>query len=144
MKLFSVMLNICARVVTLILLFIAILRKLFTPDGTLLLSLQDIWGILFIGLVSGVAFGLFYLKKNMSGREVLLTHCAYFLIVNATLSLTGFHLGWFKKELPSIVLMEAMFTVIYILVTLLVYLLDFNEAKKINEKLQARKRRQGE
>ena len=144
MKLFSVMLNICARVVTLILLFIAILRKLFTPDGTLLLSLQDIWGILFIGLVSGVAFGLFYLKKNMSGREVLLTHCAYFLIVNATLSLTGFHLGWFKKELPSIALMEAMFTVIYILVTLLVYLLDFNEAKKINEKLQVRKQRQGE
>ena len=144
MKLFSVMLNICARVVTLILLFIVILRKFFTPDGTLLLSMQDIWGILFIGLVSGVAFGLFYLKKNMSGREVLLTHCAYFLIVNASLSLTGFHLGWFKKELPSIALMEAMFTVIYILVTLLVYLLDFNEAKKINEKLQARKHRQGE
>ena len=141
MKLFSVMLNICARVVTFILLFIAILRKFFTPDGKLLLSMQDIWGILFIGLVSGVAFGLFYLKKNMSGREALLTHCAYFLIVNASLSLTGFHLGWFKKELPSIALMEAMFTVIYILVTLLVYLLDFNEAKKINEKLQARKRR---
>ena len=33
MKLFSVMLNICARVVTFILLFIAILRKFFTPDG---------------------------------------------------------------------------------------------------------------
>ena len=33
-----------------------------------------------------------------------------------------------------------MFVVIYIIVTLLVYLLDFNEAKKINEKLQARKR----
>ena len=144
MKLFSVMLNICARVVTFILLFIAILRKFFTPDGKLLLSMQDIWGILFIGLVSGVAFGLFYLKKNMSGREALLTHCAYFLIVNATLSLTGFHLGWFRKELPSIALMEAMFTVIYILVTLLVYLLDFNEAKKINEKLQTRKQRQGE
>lgn len=141
MKLFSVMLNICARVVTLILLFIAILRKFFTPDGKLILSLQDVWGILFIGLVSGVAFGLFYLKKNMSRREVLLTHGAYFLIVNAALSFTGFQLGWFKKELPSIILMEAMFTVIYILVTLLVYLLDFNEAKKINEKLQARKHR---
>ena len=76
----------------------------------------------------------------MSNKQFVLCEILYFLILNAVLCFVGFNLGWFEKKLSSIAIMEVMFVVIYIIVTLLVYLLDFNETKKINEKLQARKK----
>lgn len=137
---FTVMTNICARVVTLVFIFIALFRKFFNPSGELKMGIDDIWGVVFVGVVSGLAFGIFYIKKNFSNKELLLFQILYFLIVNATVCATGFYLNWFKKELSSIILMEVMFVLIYLLVTFLVYVLDFSEAKKINEKLKARKR----
>ena len=136
---FPVMVNICARVVTLIFIFIALFRKFFNPSGNLMMGIDDIWGVIFIGAVSGLAFGIFYIKKSLSAKENALLQVLYFAIINATVCATGFYLNWFKKELKSILVMEAMFVLIYLLVTFCVYALDFNEAKKINEKLKARK-----
>ena len=136
----SVMINICTRVVTMIFIMIIFFNKFIVPSGELYMGLKDILGVLLIGFVSGLAFSIFLIKKNMSNKQFVLCEIIYFLILNAVLCFTGFNLGWFSKELSSIVIMEVMFIVIYVIVTLLVYLLDFNEAKKINEKLQARKK----
>jgi hypothetical protein len=136
----SVMINICTRVVTMIFIMIIFFNKFIVPSGELYMGLKDILGVLLIGIVSGLAFSIFFIKKNMSNKQFVLCEIIYFLILNAVLCFTGFNLGWFSKELSSIVIMEVMFIVIYVIVTLLVYLLDFNEAKKINEKLQARKK----
>ena len=136
----SVMINICTRVVTMIFIMIIVFNKFIVPSGELYMGLKDILGVLLIGIVSGLAFSIFFIKKNMSNKQFVLCEIIYFLILNAVLCFTGFNLGWFSKELSSIVIMEVMFIVIYVIVTLLVYLLDFNEAKKINEKLQARKK----
>ncbi len=136
----SVMINICTRVVTMIFIMIIFFNKFIVPSGDLYMGLKDILGVLLIGIVSGLAFSIFFIKKNMSNKQFVLCEIIYFLILNAVLCFTGFNLGWFSKELSSIVIMEVMFIVIYVIVTLLVYLLDFNEAKKINEKLQARKK----
>ncbi len=136
----SVMINICTRVVTMIFIMIIFFNKFIVPSGELYMGLKDILGVLLIGIVSGLAFSIFLIKKNMSNKQFVLCEIIYFLILNAVLCFTGFNLGWFSKELSSIVIMEVMFIVIYVIVTLLVYLLDFNEAKKINEKLQARKK----
>lgn len=136
----SVMINICTRVVTMIFIMIIFFNKFIVPYGELYMGLKDILGVLLIGIVSGLAFSIFFIKKNMSNKQFVLCEIIYFLILNAVLCFTGFNLGWFSKELSSIVIMEVMFIVIYVIVTLLVYLLDFNEAKKINEKLQARKK----
>ncbi len=136
----SVMINICTRVVTMIFIMIIFFNKFIVPSGELYMELKDILGVLLIGIVSGLAFSIFFIKKNMSNKQFVLCEIIYFLILNAVLCFTGFNLGWFSKELSSIVIMEVMFIVIYVIVTLLVYLLDFNEAKKINEKLQARKK----
>lgn len=138
-EMFSVMTNICARVVTLIFVFIALFRKFFNPSGNLMMGIDDIWGVIFIGAVSGLAFGIFYVKNNLSARGTALLQLLYFAIINVTVCATGFCLNWFKKELKSILVMEAMFVLIYLLVTFCVYMFDFNEAKKINEKLKARK-----
>ena len=77
----------------------------------------------------------------MTNRQFVLCEILYFLILNSVLVFIGLNLGWFQKELKSLAIMEIMFVLIYIIVTLLVYLLDFSEAKKINEKLQARKKK---
>ena len=136
----SVMINICTRVVTMIFIMITLFRKFFDPTGNLSMGLNDIWGVLLIGIVSGLAYSLFLIKKNMTNKQLILCEIIYFLILNAVLFFVGLNLGWFKKELSSIAIMEIMFVLIYIIVTALVYLLDFNETKKINEKLKARKK----
>ena len=135
----SVMINICTRVVTMIFIMITLFRKFFTPSGELYMGLKDIWGVLLIGIVSGLAFGIFLIKKNMSNRQLILCEIIYFLILNAVLCFVGLNLNWFEKELKSMAIMEIMFVLIYLIVTALVYLLDFNETKKINEKLKDRK-----
>ena len=137
----SVMINICTRVVTMIFIMITIFRKFFSPSGNLYMGLKDIWGVLIIGIVSGLLFGIFLIKKNMTNRQLILCEIVYFLILNSVLVFIGLNLGWFQKEVKSLAIMEIMFVLIYIIVTLLVYLLDFSEAKKINEKLQARKKK---
>ena len=136
----SVMINICTRVVTMIFIMITIFRKFFSSSGELYMGLKDIWGVLIIGIVSGLAFGIFLVKKNMTNRQLTLCEILYFLILNSVLVFIGLNLGWFQKDLKSLAVMEIMFVLIFIIVTLLVYLLDFSEAKKINEKLQARKK----
>lgn len=137
----SLMINICTRVVTLIFIMISVFRKFFTSSGNLYMGLKDIWGVLIIGIVSGFALGIFFIKKNMTNRQFVLCEILYFLILNSVLVFIGLNLGWFQKELKSLAIMEIMFVLIYIIVTVLVYLLDFSEAKKINEKLQARKKK---
>lgn len=137
----SVMINICTRVVTLIFIIVSFFANFFrTNGGEISWSLMDIWGVLLIGIISGLAFGIFYIKKNMTNAQMITLKICYFLILNAVLCFVGFSLGWFKKEASSIAVMEIMFILVYFLVTLLVYLLDFKEAKKINEKLRARKK----
>ncbi|MBQ7619873.1 MAG: DUF3021 domain-containing protein [Treponema sp.] len=138
-EMFSVMTNICARVVTLIFVFITLFRKFFNPSGNLMMGIDDILGVIFIGAVSSLAFGIFYVKNNLSARGTALLQLLYFAIINVTVCATGFCLNWFKIELKPILVVEAMFVLIYFLVTFCVYMFDFNEAKKINEKLKARK-----
>ncbi len=137
---FSIMINICTRVVTMIFIVITLFRKFFSPSGELYMGIKDIWGVLLMGIVSGLAFAIFYIKKNMTNRQFILCEIVYFLILNAVLFFVGLNLGWFKKELTSLAIMETMFILIYIVVTTLVYLLDFNETRKINEKLKSRKK----
>ena len=136
----SIMINICTRVVTMIFIMITLFRKFFDPTGNLIMGLKDIWGVLLIGIVSGLAFGIFFIKKNMSNRQLILCEILYFLILNSVLCFVGLNIGWFDKELKSMAIMELMFVLIYIVVTALVYLLDFNETRKINKKLKDRKK----
>ena len=139
-EMISEMINITTRVVTMIFVIITISSILAGDAKTIRFGLEDIVGVLLMGLTSGVGFGVFYIKKNMSAKLIAIVQIFYFLILNAVLLLIGLNLGWFKKEISSLVAMEIMFIVVYFVVTLLVYLVDFNEAKKINQKLNDRKK----
>ena len=139
-EMISEMINITTRVVTMVFIIITIFTLLTGDAKTIYFGLEDICGVLLMGLTSGIGFGVFYIKKNMSPKQTVLVHILYFLILNVVLLLIGLNLGWFKKEISSLVAMEIMFIVVYFVVTLLVYLVDFNEAKKINQKLNDRKK----
>lgn len=144
-EMLSVMINICTRVVTLIFIVVSIFNKagFLYKNTEVSWGLNDILGVLIIGIASGLLFGLFYIKKNISGRIMLVLQIIYFLILNSILLFVGFYLGWFVKEFSSIIKMEIIFVLIYFVVTLLLYFFDFNEAKKINQKLQSRKKEKG-
>ena len=144
-EMLSVMINICTRVVTLIFIEVSIFNKagFLYKNTEVSWGLNDILGVLIIGIASGLLFGLFYIKKNISGRIMLVLQIIYFLILNSILLFVGLYLGWFVKEFSSIIKMEIIFVLIYFVVTLLLYFFDFNEAKKINQKLQSRKKEKG-
>ena len=144
-EMLSVMINICTRVVTLIFIVVSIFNKagFLYKNTEVSWGLNDILGVLIIGIASGLLFGLFYIKKNISGRIMLVLQILYFLILNSILLFVGLYLGWFVKEFSSIIKMEIIFVLIYFVVTLLLYFFDFNEAKKINQKLQSRKKEKG-
>lgn len=144
-EMLSVMINICTRVVTLIFIVVSIFNKagFLYKDTEVSWGMNDILGVLIIGIASGLLFGLFYIKKNISGRIMLVLQIIYFLILNSILLFVGLYLGWFVKEFSSIIKMEIIFVLIYFVVTLLLYFFDFNEAKKINQRLQSRKKEKG-
>ncbi len=133
-EIISVMLNICTRVISLIF----VVATLFDSASW---SKEGIQGVIFIGVVSGLAFGLFYIKKNMTRMQTFLFYVLYFLILNVTLFAVSIKLDWIQKELASCLRMEMMFVLVFFGVCVLMYLVDFNEAKKINQKLKDRKNR---
>ena len=139
-EMISIMINIATRVITMIFVIISVFYLVIGDADLIKFSLEDICGILVMGLASGLAFGLFYIKKNTTTKQSIIIHIIYFSILNVVLLLIGLHLGWFRKELSSLISMEIMFVAVYAVVTLLVYLFDFNEAKKINQKLNDRKK----
>lgn len=136
---FSIMLNVCTRVITLIFIVTTLFEKFIQHNDTHW-AINDIWGVLFIGIVSGLGAGFFCMLKEASKINVIISHIVYFLVLNAVLLFTSLKLGWFEIEFSSLMTMEFMFVLIYAAVSVLVYMLDYNEAKKINQKIQDRKK----
>ena len=63
-EVFSVMLNICTRVITLIFFVVTLSGAIFNKCE-IHYSATDVFGILLMGLFSGLSFGIFYIKKNI-------------------------------------------------------------------------------
>ncbi len=141
-NIFSIMINISTRVVTLIFV-IATLIPYLTGDKNQHWSFTDIWGVLLIGIISGLMFGVYYVLKNPSKLLTNFFFICYFLVINALVLGLGFKLHWFSTELKSVLFMEGMFLLVFFLVYVLVYVFDFNQTKKINQKLLDRKNRRG-
>ena len=118
-EMISIMINICTRVVTLVFMIATLSILFFSDDKDIRWSITDIWGVLLIGIVSGAGFGIFYIKKNMTNKLLLLLKAIYFLMINAVLFFVAIKLGWMQKNWPSIALMEVMFIIVYFLVNTL-------------------------
>ena len=136
----SIMINIFTRVVTFIFLVVTV-KAFFTGDiNNIHFSGKDVSGIILMGFISGFSVAIFYIKRNITARTIVILHILYFLILNTVLFCIGISFGWMEKSPKSLIGMEIMFVVIYFSVLILVYIFDCNETKKINQKLQDRKK----
>ena len=131
-EIISLMVNICTRVISLIFLIETVLVH---SDW----SAKSVAGVLVIGIISGLAYGLLFIKRDMSRKQTFFSFLIYALILNAVLFFIGLNLGWIKKEVASFAKMEAIFLLVFFGVYFITYLVDFSEAKKINRKLKDRK-----
>ena len=135
----SQMINICTRVVTCVFVISTLIVLVFN-NQKVTYSVTDVWSILVIGFISGFGFIIFYIPKKISKKLMALLQFIYFVIINTTVMLFGFRQGWFEAgNKKSVFLMETMFVLIYIIVTILVFAFDFREADKMNKLLQKRK-----
>ena len=131
-EIISLMVNICTRVISLIFLVETVIAH---SDW----DAKSIAGVLLIGIISGLAYGLLFIKRDMSRKQTFFSFLIYALILNAVLFFIGLNLGWIKKEVASFAKMEAIFLFVFFGVYFITYLVDFSEAKKINRKLKDRK-----
>ncbi|MBP5437524.1 MAG: DUF3021 family protein [Treponema sp.] len=131
-EIISLMVNICTRVISLIFLVETVIAH---SDW----DAKSVAGVLLIGIISGLAYGLLFIKRDMSRKQTFFSFLIYALILNAVLFFIGLNLGWIKKEVASFAKMEAIFLFVFFGVYFITYLIDFSEAKKINRKLKDRK-----
>jgi hypothetical protein len=131
-EIISLMVNICTRVISLIFLVETVIAH---SDW----DAKSVAGVLLIGIISGQAYGLLFIKRDMSRKQTFFSFLIYALILNAVLFFIGLNLGWIKKEVASFAKMEAIFLFVFFGVYFITYLVDFSEAKKINRKLKDRK-----
>lgn len=131
-EIISLMVNICTRVISLIFLVETVIAH---SDW----DAKSVAGVLLIGIISGLAYGLLFIKRDISRKQTFFSFLIYALILNAVLFFIGLNLGWIKKEVASFAKMEAIFLFVFFGVYFITYLVDFSEAKKINRKLKDRK-----
>ena len=131
-EIISLMVNICTRVISLIFLVETVIAH---SDW----DAKSVAGVLVIGIISGLAYGLLFIKRDMSGKQTFFSFLIYAIILNVVLFFIGLKLGWIEKEVASCAKMEIIVLLVFFGVYFITYLVDFSEAKKINRKLKDRK-----
>lgn len=126
----SFMINICTRVVTVVFI-VATLVSFFTGNKAQQWSISDIWGVIIIGIISGLVFGLIFIKRNISKFHILFYEFVYFIVINAFVLRIGLKLNWFSKDFKSVLIMESMFILIFIVVYLMFYRFEYNHKRRI-------------
>ena len=101
------------------------------------LPLAYIFGVLFIGLASTLAYIPLLSDKEFSKRAMVVMNTLHFLFVNATVLATGYFLEWFSaRTLPAL---EITIVVVYAAVNVISYFASDREAKRLTELLKKRR-----
>lgn len=131
------MIKIHTRVVTGIFLFLC-LYLLWLP-GDASIRIKDILGIQIIGLISALAYIPLMTDKEFSKTKMIVMNFLYFLTINVTVFITGFTLNWLSLALKeSLLFIEGMIIIVYVLMMLIAYKVDSNQANEMNKKLSLR------
>ena len=139
-EMISIMINICTRVVTLVFMIATLSILIFSDDKDIRWSITDIWGVLLIGIVSGAGFGIFYIKKNMSNKLLLLLKAIYFLVINAVLFFVAIKLGWMQRNgLQSLSWKVCLYWFIFLSTPLFTFLI-LTKLKRLTKNLKAVKK----
>ncbi|MBR7064988.1 MAG: hypothetical protein IKI31_07580, partial [Treponema sp.] len=80
-----VMIDVCTRVVTMVFVVFSIVATLTKQSDSFRFTLRDVNGILFMGIISGIATGMLCLKNQVSKKQEILFQFIHFLILNSSL-----------------------------------------------------------
>lgn len=132
----SRLINLFCSITAAIFIFSSIYICIFWGVNTQL-PLAYIFGVLFIGLVSTLAYIPLLSEKELSKRAMVVMNTLHFLFVNAVVLATGYFLKWFSaRTLPA---MELTIIVVYAAVNVISYFINNREAKKLTELLNKRR-----
>ena len=131
------LIKVFTRVVTTI--FIIASGYVFIFWGTeRIFSVIDILGILLIGFVSAICLIPYMGDKEHSKKGLLTLNILYFIEVNITSVVVGFVRQWFSFErISTVICFELVIIAVYVIVSVINYKIDLNEANEMNKKLKS-------
>lgn len=133
----SELIKVFTRVVTTIFIIASVYLYIFWGTQKVF-SVIDIFGILIIGFVSAICIIPFMSEKEYSKKGLLALNILYFLELNIASLVIGFILKWFCFEvISSVVLFELVIIAVYVIVSVINYKIDLNEANEMNKKLNS-------
>ena len=132
------LIKVFTRVVTTIFIIASVYLYIFWGTQKVF-SVIDIFGILIIGFVSAICIIPYMSDKEYSKKGLLLLNILYFFEINIVSLVVGFVRQWFSFEhISTVICFELVIIVVYVIVSLINYKIDLNEANEMNKKLNSK------
>jgi hypothetical protein len=104
-----------------------------------------LWQITLISFVAALFTLVFYSKHEISGKSHLFRSALHFLLIFGLLVGSAYFFRWFSFANHYFVsFFIAQFVLIYVLVTLSCYFVNYSQAKQLNRKLTEYQRKRSE
>lgn len=117
-------------------LFCSALFLLFTKGTSASFTCIDILALFSIAFLSAIISTPVYLNIPLKRGIILFLYIFHFLAVNCYTLFLGYKLNWFSfSNKKSIILIETLIIIVFIVVLTIKFIYTNNEAKKINQKL---------
>jgi hypothetical protein len=124
-----------------IVIFITVLRQIFSPDENF--ELKDIFIYMISALVGDLPSLILYSPEAISEKEMRLRIIIHFMVLEAVLLTLANVMGW-VASIPGTIILAFQIALIYMLVRFLSWRDDRKIAHRINEKLKAMKDESGD
>lgn len=132
------LIKVFTRVVTTIFIIASIYMLIFWGTERIFSAL-DILGILLIGIVSAICIIPYMSDKEYSKKGLLFLNILYFFEINIVSLVVGFVRQWFSFEhISTVICFELVIIAVYVIVSLINYKIDLNEANEMNKKLNSK------
>ncbi len=125
-------------VTTCVLFVTALYITIFWPD--VVLGVEILWQILSVSFLCSVAN--FICPQEVSGKIMLILYILRYVITNGIVLGCGIWFGWFyMNDLPMVLAMLFSIAVIFVLVSVVVWRREKQQAARMNERLQVYQQR---
>lgn len=125
-----------AIITTVIFLFSGIFIAVFWGTSTEI-HLSYVFAVLIISFVLSAIYYPIEMDEKMSRKKRLVLNILYFLIVNVSVAITGFYLGWFTMENKKMLAgFEFTILAVYAVIMLIMWFHDKHTADKMNDRLR--------
>lgn len=122
-------------IVTGIVFCVAVFCSLFYPK--VIFGLEMIWQIILLGMMSTMPQFVFYSKKELGKKQMMIRKCLHILILLIIILTAGYAWGWiYPNDIIQPIVFVLLVMCVYIVVTLLVFQKDKKVAQQLNNELK--------